>query len=59
MIAVTSREYVEGGKAIKEVFVTFLGFTVYHYKLETTHNGIVRDLTQIKKTIVKGFNNED
>lgn len=59
MINVISKEFIEGGKAVKVVFVTFFGLVLYSHKMETSNIDIIKALTPSKKTTVKGFNNEN
>ena len=59
MINITSKEFIEGDKAVKVIFITFFGLVLYSCKMETSNINIIKVLTPSRTVTVKGFNNEN
>nr|DAK53093.1 MAG TPA: hypothetical protein [Crassvirales sp.] len=59
IVKVITKEYREGDNAVKTTSITLFGMPIFRYKKLTTNNKAVALLTVQKKTIIKGFKNED
>ena len=60
MIKVITNEYREGDSAVITKTIALFGVTIYSSRKTTTNNEIVNLLTvQEKRTVIKGFKNED
>lgn len=59
MLCISTKEYIEGNRAIYSISITFFGITIYKSIRETTNNNVVSALTTKSRTTIKGFKNED
>ena len=59
MFHIEMSEYKEGDNAVRTKTITLFGIVIYSSRETTTNNNIVSLLTAKKRTIIKGFKNED
>lgn len=56
MIKVLTKEFVEGGLAVRTTEITFFSIPIFKYKKTSTNNMAIKQLTVVNKpSSIKGF----